>query len=89
MPVRRDGSAVLHIRSVAYIRTPAGRSGSDRSAHLRRPFDANNDGRLDRVYFFSPAATGIRCGQASVTLTARTTGGRHFSGANPIRAVCR
>jgi hypothetical protein len=90
VPVRLYGSAALHVRSVVLtsVHLQDARAATD-PAHLRRPLDANNDGRLDRVYFFSPAATGIRCGQASVNLTGRTTGGRHFSGANPIRAVCR
>jgi hypothetical protein len=90
LPVRVYGSTALHVRSVVLtsVHLQNARAATD-PAHHRRPFDANKDGKLDRVYFFSPAATGIRCGQASVTLTGRTTGGRHFTGANLIRTVCR
>ena len=46
------------------------------------------DGNLNRLYVFSPAATGITCGQTSVTLTGQTTGGTHVLGTDSIRTWC-
>jgi hypothetical protein len=90
LPVLVYGSPTLHVRSVATASVRLGNAApSAVPAALTRPFDANHDGALDRVYFFSPAATGITCGQTTVTLVGRTRAGTHFSGTDAIRTVCR
>jgi hypothetical protein len=87
LPVLVYGSAALDVRSITSVRLQNAAPGSVPSA-LTRPFDANHDGKLDRVYWFSPAATGITCGQTSVTLTGGTSAGRSFTGRDAIRTVC-
>jgi hypothetical protein len=87
LPVLVYGSPTLDVRSIAavHLQNAAPKSVA---ADLRRPFDADHDGFLDRTYYFSPKATGIRCGQSSVTLTGRTSTGLRFKGTDAIRTVC-
>ena len=55
---------------------------------LRRSFDADHDGFLDREYYFPPQATPIRCGQTGVTLTGRTHAGLRLKGTDAIHTIC-
>jgi hypothetical protein len=87
LPVLVYGSPALSVRAIASVHLQDAAAASV-PAILSRPFDANRDGNLDRVYFFSPAATGITCGQTSVTLTGQTTDGTHIVGTDSIRTVC-
>jgi hypothetical protein len=87
LPVLVYGSAALDVRSITSVRLQDAAPGSVPSV-LTKPFDANHDGKLDRVYWFAPSATGIRCGQTSVTLTGRTSSGLRFTGTDSIRTVC-
>jgi hypothetical protein len=87
LPVLVYGSATLDVRSIAAVHLQKAGPKSV-SPELRRPYDANRDGYLDRRYYFAPSATGIRCGQTSVTLTGRTSSGLRFTGTDAIRTVC-
>lgn len=87
LPVLVYGSPSLAVRSITAVHLQNAAPGSV-PAILTRPFDANQDGYLDRVYWFSPAATGIACGQSSVSMTGRTSSGTHVSGTDAIRTVC-
>jgi hypothetical protein len=87
LPVLVYGSSTFDVRSIAavHLQNAAPKSVSP---ELRRPYDANGDGYLDRRYYFAPSATGIRCGQTSVTLTGRTSAGLRFTGTDAIHTVC-
>jgi hypothetical protein len=87
LPVLVFGNSTLDVRSIAavHLQNAAPKAASP---DLLRPFDANSDGFLDRRYYFAPSATGIRCGQSTVTLTGRTTSGLRFSGSDAIHTVC-
>jgi hypothetical protein len=87
LPVLVYGSPAVSVRTITSVHLQNAAPGSV-PAILTRPFDANHDGYLDRVYWFSPAATGIACGQSSVSMTGRTSSGTHFSGTDAIRTVC-
>ena len=87
LPVLIYGSATVNVQSMTSVHLQDAAAASV-PAILSRPFDANHDGYLDRVYWFSPIATGIACGQTSVTLTGQTTGGTHIVGTDSIRTVC-
>ena len=49
--------------------------------------DVNGDGRLDMVLHFATNASGITCGQTSVTLTGTTLGGQVIEGSDDITTV--
>ena len=87
LPVLVYGSSAVSVRAITSVHLQDAALGSV-PAILTRPFDADHDGYLDRVYWFSPVATGITCGQTSVTLTGQTTGGTHIVGTDSIRTVC-
>jgi hypothetical protein len=87
LPVLVYGSPDVDVRSTASVQLQDAAPGLV-PGFLTRPFDADHDGYLDRVYWFSPAATGIVCGQRSVTMTGSTSSGTHFSGTDAIRTVC-
>lgn len=87
LPVLVYGSSTVDVRTIAAVHLQnAGPKAV--SADLRRPFDADHDGYLDRRYYFSPKATGIRCGQTSVTLSGHTNAGLRFKGTDAIHTVC-
>jgi hypothetical protein len=83
LPVLVYGSATLHVRAIAAVHLknaePRAVAGG-----LRRPFDPDGDGFLDKTYCFSPKATGIRCAQPSVTLEGRASAGLRFGGTDSI-----
>jgi hypothetical protein len=87
LPVLVYGSPALSVRAITSVHLQKAAPGLV-PGFLTRPFDADHDGYLDRVYWFSPAATGITCGQRSVTMTGSTSSGTHFSGTDAIRTVC-
>jgi hypothetical protein len=87
LPVLVYGSATLDVRSIAAVHLKNAESRAV-AAELRRPFDADGDGFLDKTYYFSPKATGIRCGQGSVTLAGRTSLGLRFGGTDSIHPMC-
>jgi hypothetical protein len=87
LPVLVYGSSTIDVRTIAAVHLQNA-SPKAVAANLRRPFDADGDGFLDRRYYFAPSATGIRCGQTTVALTGRTTSGLHFKGTDPIHTVC-
>jgi hypothetical protein len=87
LPVLVYGNATLDVRSIAAVHLKnAGPHAV--AADLRRPFDADGDGFLDKTYYFSPKATGIGCGEASVTLAGRTNAGLRFEGSDSVRPIC-
>jgi hypothetical protein len=49
--------------------------------------DVNGDGRLDMVVRFEIQDTGIKCGDASASLTGQTSNGVSFIGSSPIKTV--
>jgi hypothetical protein len=87
LPVLVYGSSTIDVRTIAAVHLQNA-SPKAVAANLRRPFDADGDGFLDRRYYFAPSATGIRCGQATVALTGRTTSGVHFKSTDAIHTVC-
>ena len=49
--------------------------------------DLNHDGKPDLVLHFNTQATGIKCGDASASLTGKTFGGLAIEGSDSIRTV--
>ena len=56
LPVLVYGSSTLDVRTIAGVHLQNAGPKSV-AANLRRPFDADHDGFLDRTYYFSPKAT--------------------------------
>lgn len=64
-----------------------GRSGTEAAPDHLAFEDVDNDGDLDLSLKFRTQATGVTCGDSSLTLTGATLGGRAIQGVDAIRTV--
>jgi hypothetical protein len=82
IPVRIFGTRRLNVRRITSVHL-----GEAAPASVRRPKDANRDGRADRVYYFRQGETDMMCIDTSVKVTGSTSNHKRFQGRSAIRTA--
>lgn len=90
IPVAVLGTDTFDVASIDVTTIRFGPSGTEAAPHHSALEDVDGDGLTDLVLHFLTQASGIICGDDSVSLTGRTASGQTVEGSDSLRTVgCR